>query len=490
MIAYILRRLLWMIPTFLGILMITFGVMRLQSNSLSQEMEKASGGEGGVMDAKLMATGVENYLARFRSTGLDLPALVNLRGFTTKEKVVDKLRRTARGPGVSEHRRNRLETDLWLEGHFLVEPLAQIIADDALAELHGPASLALSLCAYYPLNPDDLKRLSQEEQRRRQTRNFEVRSLRIDYVNTEKGFSTTDTDGAKKRATVAEFWKRNADSFSRSSQRWGAILGETGFCEVMGKLFTGNLFSVKRKEYVFNVISDRWKVSFTINLLSIIIAWCISVPLGIRSARRIGTIEDQVTTNALFLLWSLPSFFIGTLLLHHLCTDTASGRAWFPNRGLSSQDALWMSTPRYLLDLAWHGFLPLSVLCYASFTSLSRYMRADMLEQLRSDYVRTARAKGADEDHVVYRHALRNSMVTMITLGAGLLSELFGGFVIVEYIFSIPGLGSLLVEAAREQDAPLIMGSTVISVGLLLVGILIADVLYAVVDPRVRSRYG
>jgi peptide/nickel transport system permease protein len=443
------------------------------------------------MDAKAVATGVENYLAIFRSTGLDLPALVNLRGFTSREEVVALLERTERRPDRSESKRNRLEKDLWLEGHFLVESLASIIADDSLAKLHGPASMALSLCAYYPLNPDDLKRLTPEQQHRRQARNFELKALRIDYANTvEKGFQTTDPKYAEKRAAIAKFWADNRDDLAQEHGRWKAILLETGFCETMSKLFTGDLYSTKRKEYAFTIIADRWKISFTLNILSLIIAWCVSVPLGIRSARRVGTLEDRVTTNVLFLAYSLPPFFVGTLLLHHFCTDTADHRAWFPNRGLSSPDSLWLSTPDYLLDLSWHAALPLLVLCYNSFTSLSRYMRADMLEQLRSDYVRTARAKGASEDQVVYGHALRNSMITMITLGAGLLSALFGGFLVVEYIFSIPGLGSLLLEAARDQDAPLVMSSTVIAVGLLLVGILISDILYAVVDPRLRSRYG
>jgi len=129
------------------------------------------------------------------------------------------------------------------------------------------------------------------------------------------------------------------------------------------------------------------------------------------------------------------------------------------------------------------------VLCYASFTALSRYMRANLLEQFNADYARTARAKGCSEDQVVYRHCLRNSLITMITLGGGLLGELFSGALIVELLFSIPGLGLLLLEAAKANDAPLVMGSTVISVSLLLIGILLADICYALVDPRVRSRY-
>ncbi|HEX3135675.1 MAG TPA: ABC transporter permease, partial [Planctomycetota bacterium] len=198
---------------------------------------------------------------------------------------------------------------------------------------------------------------------------------------------------------------------------------------------------------------------------------------------------DQVTTSGLFLAWSLPGMFLGTLLLFHFCTDTAASKALFPNRGLSSKNSLWIPTKQYLLDLLWHAFLPLVVLSYSSFTALSRYMRANLLEQLDADYVRTARAKGCTDDTVVYGHASRNSLITMITLGSGLLADLFSGALIVELIFSISGLGWLMLEAAVERDAPLLMGSTVISVSLLLIGILIADLLYAVADPRIRSRY-
>src|SRR5471032_301336 len=117
----------------------------------------------------------------------------------------------------------------------------------------------------------------------------------------------------------------------------------------MHKLFSGNLWSDSHKAWVFTLIGERWQVTFWLNTLSIIIAWAVSIPLGIRSARRLGTLEDRVTTNLLFLLWSLPPMFIGTLLLHHLCVADDNGHAWFPNRGLSSDGSLWYGTPAYLL---------------------------------------------------------------------------------------------------------------------------------------------
>ena len=301
-----------------------------------------------------------------------------------------------------------------------------------------------------------------------------------------------DANAGEKRALLLALFAEpatQAEYAARAGHPLTALVLRSGFIHFMTKLATLDLYSESRKDYVFNVIADRWSVTFWLNTIAILIAWAVSIPLGIRSARRIGTWEDRTTTTTLFLAWSMPSMFLGTLLLYHLCTDTAMSKALFPNRGLSSDGAMWYPTGAYLMDLLWHAFLPLLVLSYSSFTALSRYMRANLLEQLDADYVRTARAKGCSDDAVVYGHASRNSMITMITLGSGLLAELFSGALIVELIFSIPGLGWLMLEAAVERDAPLLMGATVISVSLLLVGILIADLLYAVADPRIRSRY-
>jgi peptide/nickel transport system permease protein len=488
--AYAVRRMLWMIPTFFGILVINFGVMRLQGMSLSDMIVAGSGKGDGERKVEAASGAIETWLGRFRRTGNDLPALVNLRGFTDATTARERLLAAERAPGRDEAKRSRAELeDLWLQGPLFVEPLAAVLADDGAAELHGPASFALSLCAYRPLLVEDLSRLTQAEQDRLRARNERLKSLRIAFANTvERGYQTSDPQAESKRRALLALVAADHADFDRAGRRWTAIVAETGFTDFMTKLATGRLYSETRKELAFTVIADRWSVTAWLNLIAIAIGWAVSIPLGVWSARRAGTLADRSMTGVLFALWSIPTFFVATVLLHHLCTDQGGG-AWFPNRGLSSPDSLWMSTPEYLLDLAWHATLPLICLTYGSFTALSRYLRANVLEQLSSDYVRTARAKGVDEDAVVWRHATRNSMVTMITLGSGLLAELFGGFVFVEYVFSIPGLGTLLLDAARQQDAPLVMASTVVSVLLLLVGILIADLLYAVADPRIRARY-
>jgi peptide/nickel transport system permease protein len=492
--AYLVRRVLWMVPTFLGILVITFGVLRWQEPSLAENLGAGAGSEAGDRraDSKALGNQVDAYLRSMRRTGMDLPAVVNLRGFIGKDGALAWLRQAERGPGRADAAAFRAETRLWAAGPLLVEPLAAILADPALDRYHAPALTALTYCAQTLILNEEAERRGEAWTATVRDRNAAFAACRASYRNDPRdGFASSDADLAGKIARVQALLAADPAAHDRSIRRWTAVLGETGFTDLMVKMATGSLYSERLKQPAFALIADRWGVTAALNILSILIAWGIAVPLGIRSARRLGTFEDQATTQSLFLLWSLPSFFVGSLLLYYLCTDHSDGwKATFPNRGIQSDGAELLSTLAWLGDAAWHLALPLLTLSYASFVGLSRYLRGSILDNLESDYARTARAKGVAEDDVVYRHVVPNSLITMITLGAGLLSSLFGGALIVEYIFVIPGLGTLLLDAAKAQDAPIVMASTVISVGLLLIGILIADILYAVADPRVRARYG
>jgi peptide/nickel transport system permease protein len=491
--AYLVRRLLWMVPTLFGILLINFGVLRLQGDSFEKVLkEQAEGGPGEKKARAIADQNLEGALLELAPTGNLLPALINLRGFVDKDEAVAWLARAEDGPGRSPAARHRAAKSIWSAGWLLVEPLAAVLADDQLQRLHGPASRALVLCAYSPPTADLRDRLGAAGFAHLQARNRARQDLAIRFANDAQGYRTgpdTDPDYAAKRADLLAFCDRYRADFDRTGRRWNAVLGETGFTHFLGRLCTGQLYSHKRQQYVFRLIADRWYVTLGLQVLAIVIAWSVSVPLGIWAARRAGTRREHAVATGLFAAWSLPSFVVGTVLLALLCTDSTDSKALFPNRGLTSPDTVWMSGGGLVLDWLWHAALPLLVLSYASFTALSRYMRGSLLDQLGSDYLRTARAKGADEDRVIYRHAVPNSLITMITLGSGLLAALFGSSLFVEKIFSINGLSMLLYEAAVARDIPLVMGSTVISVVLLLVGILIADLLYAVADPRIRSRY-
>jgi peptide/nickel transport system permease protein len=220
---------------------------------------------------------------------------------------------------------------------------------------------------------------------------------------------------------------------------------------------------------------------------SLLLAYLIAIPLGIFSAVRKGTPEDRALTLGLFMLYSLPTFFVATLLLYFFSegSDYRSLRI-FPTGGFMSADTSDLTTWGALRDLLWHLILPLFCLTYGSLAALSRYMRTGLLDVIRADYIRTARAKGLSERTVIGKHALRNGLLPILTLLAGLLPAILGGSVIVEYIFGIPGMGLWIVESIYQRDYNVILVVELFSTILVLVGILLTDLSYALVDPRIR----
>jgi peptide/nickel transport system permease protein len=259
----------------------------------------------------------------------------------------------------------------------------------------------------------------------------------------------------------------------------------------LGRLVRGDLgFSYKDRQPVWDKIKERLPVTIMIDVLALLITYMIALPLGIWSAVRPGSLFDQVSTVGIFLAYSLPSFWIGVLLIVYFCGGDYFN--WFPPGGLRSLDASaeW-SLGRRLGDLSWHLALPLFVTTLGSYTELSRYVRSSMLETARQDYIRTARAKGVPERSVVLKHMLRNSLIPMVTILAGILPGLISGSVIIESIFSIPGIGQLGYRAALARDYPVILALLSAGSLLTLLGILLADLALALVDPRIsfaRSR--
>ena len=236
------------------------------------------------------------------------------------------------------------------------------------------------------------------------------------------------------------------------------------------------------KRPVKSVIWDGLWITMLISLLVIIIEYIISIPLGISLARHKGTAYDSGMTVASFLTYSLPVFWIGTMAIFFLCSPDYL--EIFPPFGLG--DAVWADGFFYKLgDLAYHLALPLIIASYASFAYLSRQMRGSMLTVLGADYIRTARAKGLPENKVIWKHAFRNSLLPIITIFASFFPALIGGSIILEFLFTIPGLGQITYAAVIQKDYPMILTNTMFAAILTLVGYLVSDVLYAVVDPRI-----
>lgn len=232
---------------------------------------------------------------------------------------------------------------------------------------------------------------------------------------------------------------------------------------------------------VWNVIAEKLPATIKLNLWSFAVIYLVSISFGLYSAVFKGSLADRFFSMLFFVLYSLPSFWIGLLMI----IMVSKYFPWWPISGLSQvprpDESYWDALSRTAL----HYVLPVACLSYGGFAGLSRFTRAAVLETVRQDYVRAARAKGLSEWAVIFRHVFRNSLIPLITLAAGILPGLLGGSMIIEYLFNIPGMGTLMLQALSSRDYPVLM--TVMGMGtvLVLAGILLSDILYAVADPRI-----
>jgi len=233
---------------------------------------------------------------------------------------------------------------------------------------------------------------------------------------------------------------------------------------------------------VLTKISERLPITLLLNVIEMLIILSLAVPIGVLSATRQYSAFDKVTTIFVFLGFATPDFWLALLLM--ILFGVQLG--WLPISGLRSLNWEYLTFWRQQLDFLSHLALPILVATFGGLAGFSRYMRQSMLEVVRQDYIQTARAKGLAERVVVGKHALRNAMLPIVTILGLSLPGLIGGSVIVEWIFAIPGMGQLMVQAAFERDYPVLMGNLVIVSTLTLFANLAADLAYSLVDPRIR----
>ncbi len=241
--------------------------------------------------------------------------------------------------------------------------------------------------------------------------------------------------------------------------------------------------SYKDHRPVREKILEALPVTLLLNVISIFLIYLVAIPIGVFSSVYPESRFERVVTLGLFFLYSLPSFWVAMLLV-----ITLGGGEYldlFPVVGIVSTGFSGLGFAGKIGNLVWHLVLPVTVLTYGGLAFLSRLAKAQMLEVIRQDYIRTARAKGLPEWKVIGKHAFRNSLIPLVTLLGTLLPAMIGGSVIVEQIFSIPGMGRLGFEAVLSRDYPTVMAIASIEALLTLVGILVSDLLYVVVDPRI-----
>ena len=260
---------------------------------------------------------------------------------------------------------------------------------------------------------------------------------------------------------------------------WGII---KGYFKWLFNFIKGDMGKAFNGDDVSYIISSKMGISFGISFVSLIFEVIIAIPLGIKCAcNQYGKLDYTATVLCMVGI-AFPSFFLGNILIKIFAIDLG----WFPISGMNSNLGTDVSPFIWFTDLMWHLVLPIFVMTILSVGSLMRYTRTNTLEVLNADYIRTARAKGLSEGKVVYKHVFRNTLIPLVTVLAATLPTLFGGAMITEEVFAIDGIGRTAYNALKDGDVALAMSYNMFLAVLTVIGTLLADILYVVVDPRVK----
>ena len=302
-----------------------------------------------------------------------------------------------------------------------------------------------------------------------------VRMMPVDFVTNQ--FESMVLNGQMTR-----------DEFNRLKEIYG--LADTSFGGIMkgyflwfGNVLRGDLGnSFKYSDKVSTIITENMGISFEIAFVALILEFLIAIPLGVKAATKQYGVVDYTASVLTMIGTALPTFFFAAICIQLFSVQLG----WFPVNGLESNLPIGTGDWTRFWDRIWHLVLPVFIMVFLSVGSLMRYTRTNTLEVLNADYIRTARAKGLGERKVIYKHAFRNTLIPLVTLLAGTLPGLFSGAMITEQMFAIPGIGLKAYEALKAGDVPFIMGYNMFLAILTVIGTLLADLMYAIVDPRVK----
>ncbi len=309
---------------------------------------------------------------------------------------------------------------------------------------------------------------------------FLVRLMPMNYLESKLAASMGSAGGGEGLEYEARLAEMLAYYGLEDNSFWGIC---KGYASWLGQFMTGNFGdSWKYGQPVEEVIFKNMGVSFGIAFVSLILQLAIAIPLGIKCACNQYGKLDYFATVLTMIGISFPTFFLGSILIKFFAIDLG----WFEVGGLQSNLPTTASGWQRFIDMLWHMVLPMFLLTVLSIGAWLRYTRTNTLEVLNADYIRTARAKGLSENSVVYKHVFRNTLIPLVTLLAGTLPSLFGGAMITETVFDLPGIGNIAYKAMLEGDIPFIMGYNMFIAALTVIGILLTDIMYAVVDPRVK----
>ncbi len=504
MTTYIIKRILLMIPTLFFISCIIFFVLNLAPGRPGGGAVSAEGTQDSTS-----AEARESYRIFKEQFNFDKPAFFNTRYALTRGEVEGLLVTLAdfNKPTCEDGKPEgcipadqKPTSGSIIEAQDTVEDWGEYIVPHLIAIARDGDRLDVRIIAVNRLTVNAKQRLI-NEYNKKQSPEDRKRNQEISAENELLGSYRVAVDASKEDVdkVVNEKW---VPWFETNAERWnwtfgdkmGILFGDTRFAKYWSNLIKLD-FGVSHvdKRPVLEKIKERVPYTLTLNFLAVFLAYLLSIPLGVWSAYRQNSLADKIVTVALFMLYSLPSFFIGVLLLEAFAVGDPF--AWFPTGEFVGKFPDWfqtdaantdqMTTLEYMLSVGYHLTLPVFCMTYGALASLSRYARSGILDVIRADYIRTARAKGLSEPMVVIKHAVRNGMIPVLTLLGTMLPALIGGSVVIEYVFNIPGMGLFMFESIFARDYNAIMGVLLISTVLTLIGLLISDISYAVVDPRI-----
>ena len=473
MLQYALKRCLLIPPTFFLVSIVIFVVLNIAPGRPGEQAQ-LNGEKAGAQQR-------ESYRIFKEQFNLDKPILFNAR-FALHINEVRALLMTAYGLRQAPTLAAKLRAQNELEdlGSYLVRHLIALLAQGQEPLMAHAITTQLVQAARRPLLPD-----SGPNDQLARTTNRRISAQNSDFMNWTLPDNASDEDVAATTEKWLGWWKRNHSDFEYpGSAKPRIFFTDTRFYKYWWNLLHLDFGqSTADRRPVLPTIISKLRYSLSLTLISVLLAYLIAIPLGIWSAVRQNTTGDTIVTIALFILYSLPTFFVGTVFLRLLTEGDPV--AWFPAGDFESFGADGMTTLRRIADVTWHLVLPITAYTLGSLAALSRYARTGLVDVIRADYIRTARAKGLHEFVVIVKHAARNGMIPILTLLGSLLPVLVSGSVVVEVIFNIPGMGLYLYDAINLRDYNAVMGVLMIASVLTLLGILISDLSYAFADPRI-----
>ena len=469
MLLYIARRLLLMIPTLLGVLAVVFFVMAYAPGGFGGRTLGAEGQQKEGEDAKRIRQQWE------RRYGLNLSKPAQFGRWLNQVSPVGF--RMSSAIEFTEE-----------ENQAVTDALKGLPLNTREATLGRAVKLALDMAAYQARDPARVaKELASKLERPGEAFDlFASMGVTLDAQRSEQ-----------LEQRIAELLPRENGLARAQNEFVDTLAGEiAGLSRVRfdrPAVKIPDFGESLRGRRVTDLLMERVPITVLLNLITVPIIYGIAIVSGLYAARHRGTVVDLGTGFTFVALWSIPSIWAAVMLVTYVANEQHV--RLFPTTGLHDLQSDAMAfLPRWvdgdfqrgwLLDAMWHLVLPITVMVYGGFAVMSKVMRGSILDTLSADYVRTARAKGVSETNVLWRHAFRNAVIPLITMLAGILPGLLGGAIIVESVFSIPGMGKLGVDAAFEKDREVLMATTLIASILVLLCDIARDVFYAIADPRV-----